>query len=133
MSYTNNQEVTQALYQAFGTGDMPAFFSLLDGDVIWDSHYSSTVPLNGRFVKAEGIGKLLTTIGENVEVKAFEPHTFLEQGQTVVVLGREEALVKATGKVYKNDWVHVFQLSNFKVTSIRTFNTTDSVEQAFSA
>ncbi len=67
----NNQEIVQQMYQAFGTGDMPAFFALLDETIVWNSHYTANIPLNGKFEKAEGIQTLLQTIGASVEIKAF--------------------------------------------------------------
>lgn len=133
MNVIQQSETVQRLYQAFGSGNMDEFFSLLDDSIVWHSHYTSNIPLNGKFERAEGLQRLLQAIGNNVEILSFAPHTFLENDSAVVVLGREEARVKATGKTYQNNWVHVFTFFNDKVISINTYNTTEVVELAFQA
>lgn len=110
---------------------MDAFFSLLDEQVVWQSHYSQKIPLNGKFEKFEGIQRLLQIFDATLEFKLFEPLSFLENQNTVVVLGREEAIAKATGKPYVNNWVHVFTFNNEKVLSVDSFNTVETVEAAF--
>src|SRR5690349_18651732 len=122
MSEKTPLELVQQTYAAFGTGDVPTMLSGMADDIKWNSHYPEAVPIGGLWRGHDGVVKLLTAIGENLDVHQFAITEFLAQGNKVAVLGFEEATVKPTGRSYRNEWVHVWTIQDGKVVAIRTYN-----------
>lgn len=94
----SNVGAVQAIYEAFGRGDVPAILGRLDDAVEWET----TVPvpevpwLRARRGKAS-IAGFFESLAP-LEITRFEPHTILEGGDKVFVLIRFEAT--ARGKRY---------------------------------
>ena len=61
----------------------------------------------------------------------FEPREFIAQGDKVVVLGRSSATVRATGKSYSTDWVHLFTVADGKITDFHEFFDNAAATRAF--
>lgn len=124
-------QLVQQTYQAFGQGDVITMLSAMTEDFEWDSRYPAVVPLAGRWQGHAGVLNLLKTIGETVDVLAFEIQQFVAEGGAVVVLGYDESRAKATGRVYHNDWVHIWTVQDGKLSRVRTYNDTAAAEAAF--
>jgi len=99
----------QEIYQAFGQGDVPAILGHLAEDVEWEYGVNSTnvpwlQPRRGRAHVSEFFQALAA-----VDIKGFQPKTFLESGNVVVVLVDLDATVTATGRqVVEEDEVHIW-------------------------
>lgn len=131
MSEKINLEIMKEAYAAFGRGDIPAILSLEDPDTELEIAGPKEIPWSGSFLGHEGAKKYFAAIVEEADFDAFEPHTFLAQGDTVVVLGFERVRSKRTGRSYENHWVHAFTLANGKITRFREYGDTATVAAAF--
>src|SRR5512147_1145674 len=131
MSDKSPLELVQQTYQAYGQGDVAAMQVVMAEDFEWDSRYSAGVPLGGVWRGHDGLLEFLKTVGETVDVLAFEIQEFIAQDNKVVVLGFEESRAKSTGRTYHNDWVHVWTTQGGKIAGIRTYNDTAAVSAAF--
>jgi ketosteroid isomerase-like protein len=102
-------DTVQKIYQAFGQGDIPAILGHLAEDVEWEYGVNSTnVPwLQPRRGRAH-VSEFFQALGA-VDIRGFQPKTFLENGDVVVVLVDLDATVKATGRqVVEEDEVHIW-------------------------
>ena len=99
-----NVDVVQQGYEAFGRGDIPAVLELLTDDVVWTEQGPSVIPFAGTFRGREGIAEFFTLLDETLEFEQFEPHKFVGQGDTVVVVGYERSLAKPTGRTFEEEW-----------------------------
>ena len=133
MSDQTNSAVVQQAYEAFGRGDIPGVLDLLTDDVVWTLQGPSVIPFAGTFHGREGIVEFFSLVGEALEFEQFEPREFVAQGDTVVVLGYERSLAKATGRWLEQEWAHVYTLRNGKITTGRFFEDTAAEVVAFSA
>ena len=94
----NNTETVQAIYQAFGRGDVPAILDKLADTIEWET----TAPVHGvpwlqaRRGKAS-IPGFFDSLA-SLRITRFEPHTIFDGGDKVFVLIRFEAT--AHGKSY---------------------------------
>lgn len=131
MAEQENLQLVQQNYAAFGSGDMPTFFSNLADDVVWVSNYPANIPFAGEWRGHEGVGQFFTLIGETLEVLEFGIQEFIAQGDTVVIVGSEKVKVKSTGSEYRNEWIHVWKLKDGKAAKIKSYNDTASVVAAF--
>lgn len=94
----SNLETVQAIYEAFGSGDVPTILDKLDDAVEWET--TAPVPdvpwLQARRGKANVVGFFESLAP--LEIVRFEPHTVFDGGAKVFVLINFEAT--AHGKTY---------------------------------
>ena len=69
--------------------------------------------------------------GEMQEAEEFEPREFIAQGDKVVALGHYRWRIKATGRSYESDWVHVFGISDGKVLDFQEYLDTSAWAAAY--
>jgi ketosteroid isomerase-like protein len=106
---SKNIESVQAIYAAFGKGDVPAILERLSDDIEWE--YGATpneVPwLQPRRGRAEVPGFFASLAG--LELTHFAPTRLMEADGVVVVLVDLEGTVKATGKpIREKDEAHIW-------------------------
>ena len=114
-------KTVQAIYAAFGKGDVPTILGYLAENVEWEyGIVSTTVPwLQPRRGRAE-VPRFFQALAD-FEIQKFEPKTFLEHGDVVVVLLDLEGTVRSTKRpVVEEDEVHIWhfdakgQVSRFR-------------------
>ncbi len=130
----DNTAIIKALYQAFGTGDMPVIMATLDPQIEWNEAenfpYSDRNPYIGVPAILEGVFARLGSEWENFAAVSQE---ILGSGDTVVSLGRYRATCKATGKPVDAQFVHVFRLRDGKVVRFQQYTDTAQFRDAMSA
>ncbi|MGB8509329.1 MAG: nuclear transport factor 2 family protein [Pyrinomonadaceae bacterium] len=131
MSEQENTEVVRKLFEAFGSGDVPAMLGLIADDVKWTILGPSSVSYYGDRVGHEGVVEFLTQLGSNVEFEKFEPLEFITSGDKVIVTGSERGRVRATGKIFDNDWAMIYILKDGLITSFRCYEDTAAVAEAY--
>jgi len=104
----SNIHVVQAIYQAFGRGDVPSILERLHPDVEWehdtiDYEVPWLVPRRGRAEVAKFFESL-----QGVEFHRFEPLAFLEGPGQVLATIRLEITVRATKKKVVDLEAHLF-------------------------
>ena len=109
-------EVVQAVYAAFGRGDISAIVDLIADDVEWKFCGSKGLPYTGTFRTKEAIAKWFASIPEVEEIQIFEPREFISAGDSVTVLGWERSRARPSGKVFETEWVHVFTAHDGRIT-----------------
>ena len=124
MSERTNADVVQRGYEAFGRGDIPALLDLLTDDVEWTLQGPSVIPFAGTRHGHEGVSEFFSVLGETLDFEQFEPREYVAQGDTVVVVGFERSLSRATGRTIEQEWAHVNTLRNGKIAKFRAFEDT---------
>jgi hypothetical protein len=111
----------QDIYDAFGKGDAPRILEHISEDVEWE--YGAGVndvpwlqPRNGR----KGAADFLASLAD-LRMDKFQPKTFLESGDLVVVVLDIEATVVPTGeRISEEDQIHLWHFnSDGQVTRFR--------------
>ena len=107
---SENVDTIKRGYQAFNSGDLQALTEIFADDVRWEGTNDDRVPGAGTFDGRDGA---LSALGETVQ--AFEsvtstPDEFLEQDDTVVVLGHTDLKTKSGGSE-KVPFVHIWRMS----------------------
>jgi ketosteroid isomerase-like protein len=133
MSEQTNVAVVQQAFEAFGRGDIFGVLDLLTDDVVWTFQGPSTIPFAGVHRGRQGIAQFFALVGEALEFEQFEPREVVAQGDTVVVVGYERSVAKATGRFIEQEWVHVYTLRDGKISTGRFFEDTAAEVVAFGA
>lgn len=131
MNEQKNIELVQKGYQAFGSGNIPALLDLFDTNIEWRAPNFEGSPFKGSYDGREAVGEFFQKLGEVEEFSLFEPREFIAQGDKVVVLGAFSATVKATGRKYQSDWIHIFNVRDGKVTNFFEMFDTAAAQKAF--
>jgi ketosteroid isomerase-like protein len=105
----------QALYAAFGRGDIPGIVEMLTDDVVWESEGPAIISYSGiRHGKKDAVG-FFEGLGADHTNPKLTIAEYVEQGDTVMTLGRYSATVKATGKVFDTPIAHYWKFRDGKV------------------
>jgi uncharacterized protein len=104
----SNVETVQAIYGAFGRGDIPAILDQLADDVAWDQDAPSYgVPIYEPGVGRDHARRFFELLGD-LEFTRFEPTNFLTGGNQVAVTIDVEVTVKATGRTAEALEIHLW-------------------------
>lgn len=132
MSQQDNLQVVQALYDAFGRGDMPAILDTLAEDIDWlFVGQPADVPFAGHRHGHDQMIEFFTIVAQTCEVLEWGPDEMIAAGDKVVSLGHERVKVKATGRVVESAWAHVFTVENGKIVRLREYYDTATMAAAF--
>lgn len=121
----------QAIYAAFGRGDVPAFLAHLDEDVDWEHDWGSPplsiyTPRRGRAEVAKFFAAL-----HAIEITRFEPINLLAGGNQVAAVIRLGLTVKATGQAVTDLEMHLWTFgTDGKVTGLRHICDTHQLARA---
>lgn len=129
MSQSNSQVQTiQAIYAAFGKGDVPTILAHLSADAEFSfAGGSRDVPWHGPWRCQEGVQRFFSAIAEGVEFKTFEPMSFAAGSDAVAVRLHLVYQVRRTGRLVDEQQVHWWTLRDGKVTSLTHFEDTAQV------
>ena len=72
-----NLQTVRDCYEAFGRGDIPFILSCCADDIDWQSSDSPEIPYAGRYRGPAGVAEFFHTIVAALEVKSFQPSTFI--------------------------------------------------------
>jgi uncharacterized protein len=124
----SNIETVQAIYEAFGRGDIPAILEMQSDEVTWESWdgpnagQDAGVPwLRVRRGK-EGVGAFFQDLAEGLEFHGFEPRNLLEGGNQVAATIAFDATAKATGERFQDEEIHLWTFDDAgKATGMRHY------------
>lgn len=134
MNEQKNIETARRAYQLFKAGDIESLLNLYTDDATWETPKTENVPQTGKRQGKEQILEFMRLVNENSENLHFEPREFIAQGNKTVVLGNYAWRVKATGKQYASDWVHVSTFNDEgKMTSFKEYLDTAAARDAYTA
>jgi hypothetical protein len=117
--------LTKQGYAAFARGDIQAVLRLFADDAeLIQSISSALFPWAGKRRGQEQIAEFFAGLAEVGEFEQFEPREFIAQGDKVVVLLFERFRLRATGRTFDNELVHVFTFKDGKVSLYRIYEDT---------
>ena len=104
----------QAMYAAFGRGDIPALLSYLSTEVDWRINVDLAAPGAKRipdfriFRGREGVQAFFSIAEEEIEFHSFQPLSFMSSGHEVAVRVQMELTVRSTGRRMQTESIHYF-------------------------
>jgi len=119
-----NVALVKSAYEAFSRGDINGVLAALSDDVDWHIQGPSGIPMIGRWRGHQEVADFFKIVNDNEEAEEFTPHTFIGDGENVVVLGHYRWRMKATGRVAESDFAHAFVVRDGKVISYNEYTDT---------
>ena len=121
----SNLETTKRGYELFRQGAIPSLLDLVDDNCTWIAPGpADKLPWAGHFKGKQEIANFFAQVAQNLDFAEFAPREMIEQGDTVVVIGKSTARAKKTGKTITDDWVHIFKYSKGKIVSFQEYTDT---------
>lgn len=131
MSTSTNTEVIQQAYEKFGSGDIPGLLELCAENIGWEVPEIENAPFSGIREGVKAVGEFFAQLTDAEDITRFEPLEFIAQNDKIIVLGESAATVKATGRGYETDWVHVFTVRDGKITNFHEYLDSAAANKAF--
>ena len=120
MSSDDNVKTIQAVYEAFGRGDIPAVLDAVADDVDWASEVSSTeIPWWGIRHGKDAAADFFTQLGTNAEVLEFTPLLVIGEADDVLTLVHYTAKSRTTGKIADMQLHHHWEFRDGKIVRYR--------------
>jgi uncharacterized protein len=131
MSADENIKTIQAVYEAFGKGDLGAVLDHVTEDVDWATDTSSTVaPWFGVRHGKDGVASFFEAFGSTMEVQTFDPFAFAANESEVHTVVHCRATSRATGKSIDHNLHHYFRFHEGKISYYRGSEDTAQTETA---
>jgi len=121
MADQQNLDIVRRGYEAFGRGDIEGLVSLMADDVTWITPGPSDLPTAGERRGHDQVREFFRIVNELFQFDVFEPHTFIAQGDRVVVLGSDALKLKSSGEALQEAWAHDFTLKDGKIVAFREY------------
>ena len=112
-----NKEIAQKGYECFGTGDIAGLLDLCSDDIRWTIPTIENAAFSGSRTGKAAVGEFFGQLAAAEDFSDFTPKEFIAEGDKVVVLGTSTATVKETGKSLSTDWVHIFTITDGKISN----------------
>ncbi len=131
MSANDNVKTIQAVYEAFGRGDVATILDALSDDVDWAAESSSTeAPWWGVRHGKDQVTEFFAELAANEEVVEFTPLAMVGDGDDVLTVVRYRAKVAKTGKTIAMEIHHHFHFTGGKISRYRGSEDTLQTQRA---
>ena len=134
MSADTNLATVEAIYDAFGRGDVRTILNALSDDVNWATEAASTaVPWYGVRLGKSEVSAFFEQFGSTMEVEEFTPVAFAASASDVMTVVRLTARHRANGGSVDMQLLLWFAFQDGLITRHRATEDTAQVEQLFRA
>jgi ketosteroid isomerase-like protein len=110
-----NVLTVQQAFIDFLKGNVQGILDVCTEDVTWGSYSDPAVPFSKTYAGKKGVGEFFATLAATSDYKTFATRDFYADGDTVLVKGYQEAVVKGTGKTFAHDFLMQFKLRDGKI------------------
>src|SRR3954454_17329414 len=125
---SENKELMRRLYDAYNKGDIDTVLANMTDDITW--YAPGPAPFAGHRRGRDEMREFFTESLRWVQIDQFDVDEILADGYRIVVLGRQRATVRETGRHFETDWAHVYTLRNGKVAHGQLFSDTHAIASA---
>jgi ketosteroid isomerase-like protein len=131
MDAQDNKRLVLEGYRLFQGGDIPGMLAYAHDDAEWIAPEAEAVPFAGSFHGKAEVGRFFSELLTAMHPTRFVIKDVIAENDKVVVLGEAMWMVRATGRTYDSQWVHVFTMRDDKFIRVDSLYDTASAERAF--
>lgn len=122
MAQSPARTIVDKMFAAFAAKDLPAAIATVSDDTLWIHHGSQKMP-SVRFEGKSGAEKFFATSFTAMKIDYFRPLTFIEEDDTIVVLGEESYVMDGIDGKLTNKWVQIYTLTDGLISKMEEFAT----------
>jgi uncharacterized protein len=115
-------QLVDNVFRSLSKGDYEALTrNVAEHFDLWAVQDGAELPWSGHFQGKEGIKAFFQALNESLD-QAFSPDEAFVENDKVVVTGRSQATVRASGKRVEQEWVMVWTLRNGEILACKYFD-----------
>ena len=122
MSDQENLQTAQRFYKLVNAGDLAAVSALVTEDVDWKDAGAGNLPWSTWCHGREEFERYASKFLGLLEVRAFQPDEFVVGRDSVVVLGFERLVLRASNRVVEANWVQVLTFRDGLICRFREYS-----------
>ena len=111
----SNLDTLRSGYEAFGRGDLDGVLENWHDDARWENPNARQMPSPGVHEGKDAIRSLMAETPQHWERFDVTTDEFIEQGDTIVVLGHVDAKARESGNEAKLPFVHIARFRDGKI------------------
>ena len=124
----DSADVVSRFFDAFNAGDIDAAFATLSPDIEWTYHGpEDKISFAGTFHGHAGVKDFFARAEKSIQIKEMTPLSLVGIGNEVYGRGIEHSMSLATGRDYRVQWTHVYQVQDQLMTRFEEFIDTATV------
>ncbi|MEO5375193.1 MAG: nuclear transport factor 2 family protein [Alphaproteobacteria bacterium] len=124
-------DVVREAYACFERHDIPALLRLVDEKCDWQAPGPpEAMAWAGSYHGPDDVRTFFDKLDKSVEILEFTTDKFIQEDDTVVVMGHERDRMRRTGKVVDLDWAHCFEVKKGKITRFHDYQNTAAIQAA---
>ena len=132
------EEITARVNEFYGLllSDLPEAYKrgLVDENILWENFLPEHFPFGGTYTGRAELETYIAEIADGIQINDFQVTNIYVDGQTAIAVGNEQSDVRATGKPYRMDWVHILRFNDAgAIDFVREYNDTARMAVAFAA
>ncbi len=122
MNEQENLQTARRFYELVNAGDLAAVSALVTDDVDWKDAGAGNLPWSTWCRGREEFERYGSKFFAVLEVRAFQPDEFIVGRDSVVVLGFERLVLRASHRVVEANWVQVFTFREGLICRFREYS-----------
>lgn len=122
------RNIVDKMFEAFGTKNVDAVVETFSDDAILIYHGTQVMPA-AKFKGKDGARMFFEFNINALEVVFFNTNQFIEENNTIVVLGNEHFISKSDETHLKNSWVQIYTVTNGLISRMEEYATSAQPEQ----
>ena len=127
MTTLSPSEVVKQFMDRMGAGDIDGAIAMHTDDVVFEfPGPPEALPWAGRWEGAK-VSEWYGLFGAALEIRQLGVHTWIAEGDKVVVVGDEVSASRKTGKEYTAKWCFVFTVRGDKIAGWQGFEDTHAI------
>lgn len=126
------KETLKAMYDAFGTGNIPFILETISEDFKWtDPGNPNIIPFGGMYEGRSGLMDFFARMGGSIDTTHWQVDNYIGEGNTMAAEGKQAFTSKETGKNGLLEWSMIWNFENGVPVSGRSYYNTADAEKAF--
>lgn len=125
---TAERQIVDKMFEAFRSQNVNAVVETFAENAVLIYHGTQVMPA-AKFKGKNGAQMFFEFNINALEVVSFNVNQFLEEKNTVIVLGDEHFILKSDGQHLKNSWVQVYTIMDGLISRMEEFATSATSEQ----
>lgn len=125
---SSEQSVVNRMFAAFQAQNLADAIATVSEDSIW-IHHGSQKLASLRFEGKSGVTQFFQTNFNSIQVEYFDILSTVQQGDTVIVFGKEKFTMDDREGEFAQKWVQVYTVKNNLITRMEEYATSAADEE----
>ena len=114
--------IVYKMFEAFKSQNLEKAVATVSEDTVWIHHGSQKLP-SLRFEGKSGVTQFFETNFNTMQVEYFDILKTIQQGDTIVVTGKEKFTIEGQDGFFAQKWVQIYTVKNDLITRMEEFAT----------